>query len=181
VSKQDSQRRKEKTAAETTGRRRPNGLVLVVFALAAVALVWLWNNARPKPDQVANLQATNSPSTNADAVTGTNASTTRPEFQKLAGIWLRSDGDYALQIRSVDNLGAMDAAYFNPAPIHVSKAAALRDNGATQVFIELQDANYPGCTYTLVYDPATDRLSGDYFQAAIREHYQVEFTRKPAN
>jgi hypothetical protein len=36
---------------------------------------------------------------------------------------------------------------------------------ATQVVVELRDVNYPGSTYTLTYDPGTDRLTGTYYQA----------------
>jgi len=97
----------------------------------------------------------------------------------LAGKWVRPDGGYILQIRGVDNIGIMDAAYFNPDPIHVAKAAAFTEAGTTRVYVELRDVNYPGCTYTLTYDPNSDLLAGDYFQAAIQQHYEVEFIRQP--
>jgi hypothetical protein len=48
---------------------------------------------------------------------------------------------------------------------------------ALKVFVELRDVNYPGSIYQLTYDPAADRLRGTYFQAALRETYDVEFTR----
>ena len=47
------------------------------------------------------------------------------------------------------------------------------------MFIELRDVNYPGSTYTLTYDPATDQLSGNYFQAVRRENFDVVFVRQP--
>lgn len=114
-------------------------------------------------------------STNQAAATNS----TPPQFQKLTGSWIRPDGGYLLEIRSADSSGVLDAAYFNPSPIHVAKAVALRDGAATHVFIELQDEGYPGCTYTLTYDPAADWLTGDYYQAAQREHYNIVFSRKP--
>jgi hypothetical protein len=46
-----------------------------------------------------------------------------------------------------------------------------------KVFIELRDVNYPGSTYTLAYDPVSDQLKGDYFQAALRQTFDVFFTR----
>jgi len=73
----------------------------------------------------------------------------------------------------------MDAAYFNPRPINVSRAEASRDGAGIKVFIELRDVNYPGSTYTLTYDPATDQLSGNYFQAVRRENFDVVFVRQP--
>jgi hypothetical protein len=99
-------------------------------------------------------------------------------FAKLAGKWLRPDGGYILEIRSVDGAsGKLEAAYLNPRPINVSKAQAARDGGNLKVFIELRDVNYPGSTYTLTYDPASDQLKGDYFQAALKQAFDVFFTR----
>ena len=37
-------------------------------------------------------------------------------FHVLKGRWLRPDGGYIIQIRSVDGSGKMDAGYFNPGP-----------------------------------------------------------------
>lgn len=101
----------------------------------------------------------------------------RPEFAKLAGKWERPDGGYVLEIKSVDSGGTMQAAYFNPNPINVSQAAALYKDGATKVFVELRDANYPGCTYSLTYDPQSDQLYGQYFQASMQQTFDVTFGR----
>ena len=43
--------------------------------------------------------------------------------------------------------------------------------------IELRDLNYPGSTYPLAYDPTNDLLQGDYFQAALKQTFDVFFTR----
>jgi hypothetical protein len=37
--------------------------------------------------------------------------------------------------------------------------------------------NYPGSTYTLTYQPATDRLAGTYFHAVSGQYLDVEFSR----
>jgi hypothetical protein len=111
---------------------------------------------------------------------GTNAAgpaAVRPEFAKLAGKWERPDGGYVLEIKGVDAAGTMQAAYFNPNPINVSQAAALYKDGATKVFVELRDANYPGCTYSLTYDPQSDQLYGQYFQASMQQTFDVTFAR----
>ncbi len=115
----------------------------------------------------------------APAAQTTGAAATPPaaEFAKLQGRWLRPDGDYVLEIRGVDRDGKMDAGYFNPRAIHVATAAASATGAAVNVFIELRDENYPGSTYALTYDPAADRLNGTYFQAAIRETFEVQFVR----
>jgi hypothetical protein len=117
----------------------------------------------------------------AAAVSSTNpptpASPASPAFAKLTGKWLRPDGGYTLEIRSAATDGKLEAAYFNPRPIHVAKAEASRDGGNVKVFIELRDVNYPGSTYTLIYDPKDDQLKGDYFQAALKQTFDVIFTR----
>jgi hypothetical protein len=107
----------------------------------------------------------------------TVAPTAEFELQKLVGRWLRPDGGYVLAIRSVDTRGKMEAAYFNPRPIHVARAEVSRDGSSTKIFVELRDANYPGSTYSLTYDPANDSLKGLYFQAAVKQTFDVYFIR----
>lgn len=98
-------------------------------------------------------------------------------YQKVQGRWQRGDGDYVIDIRKVEADGTLTVAYLNPRPINVAKAEASMAGDALMVFIELRDVNYPGSIYQLTYDPAADRLRGTYFQAALRETYDVEFTR----
>jgi uncharacterized protein (DUF2147 family) len=107
----------------------------------------------------------------------TSAATVRPEFAKLAGRWQRPDGGYVIEIKGVDAAGTLDAAYFNPNPINVSRAAALYKDGTTTVFVELRAPNYPGSTYTLTYDPQSDQLYGQYYQAAMKQTFDVTFGR----
>jgi hypothetical protein len=82
-----------------------------------------------------------------------------------------------LEIREVDAVGKIDAAYFNPRPINVYKAEATQDGSSTQVFVELRDTGYPGSTYRLTYVPGVDRLIGVYYQAAMQQNFPVEFER----
>lgn len=126
-----------------------------------------------KPSADADSAAPRPPSTNAP----TAAAATKPEYAKLVGKWERPDGGYILEIKSIDAVGVIEAGYFNPDPIRVSKAVAFKDQGATKVFIELNDVNYPGCTYSLAYDPQTDQLVGQYYQAAMRETFDITFVR----
>lgn len=116
-----------------------------------------------------------SPTTATNAAPTTNA--VSPELLKLVGKWERPDGGYIVEIKGVDGSGKLDVAYFNPNPINVSRAVAWRDKGATKVVIELRDVNYPGCTYTLEHNPQSDQLYGQYFQAALRETFEVVFSR----
>jgi len=102
-------------------------------------------------------------------------------FQQLEGRWQRGDGGYVLDIRGVDAEGKLTVSYLNPRPINVARAEASMLGPTLRVFIELRDVNYPGSTYQLSYDPADDSLKGSYFQAALRETYDVVFVRlKPA-
>lgn len=102
---------------------------------------------------------------------------TKTGFELLEGRWLRPDGGYIIQIRSVDAGGKMEAAYFNPRPINVSKAQATKESGKIKVFVELSDVGYPGSTYTLTYDPKDDVLRGVYYQAAAKQSFDINFTR----
>jgi hypothetical protein len=101
----------------------------------------------------------------------------KPDFGTLKGRWVRTDGGYILSVKDVDHAGKMDAGYYNPRPINVSKAQATQERESLKVFIELRDTGYPGSTYALTYDPKTDRLGGVYYQAAIQRRFDVIFIR----
>ncbi len=118
----------------------------------------------------------------ADAAPAGKADTGKPspaqiDFQRLEGRWVRPDGGYVLELRNVKNDGSLTAAYYNPRPIRVFRAEASRKDGTLSVFVELRDVNYPGSTYTLQYDRATDRLKGKYFQAVEKQTFDIEFVR----
>jgi hypothetical protein len=72
----------------------------------------------------------------------------------------------------------MEAAYFNPRPIHVSRADASVFKEHLKVEVELRDTGYPGSTYTLLYDPKRDLLLGYYYQAVQRQNFDVVFVRQ---
>lgn len=98
-------------------------------------------------------------------------------IQRILGRWARSDGDYTLAILSGDTGGILQARYFNPKPINVSRAAWIEAGGRLQILVELNDVGYPGATYTVYHDTATDRLVGQYKQPAQQQTYDIEFTR----
>ncbi len=100
-----------------------------------------------------------------------------PGFERLNGRWLRPDGGYVLEIRGGDGGGPIEVAYLNPRPINVARAEATRQGSALKVFVELRAPGYPGSTYTLTYDPKRDQLEGTYFQAALRQSFDVVFVR----
>jgi len=101
----------------------------------------------------------------------------RTMARSLQGRWTRPDGGYVLEIKGVAADGRLDAAYFNPRPVHVAEARAFREGSTIKVTVELRDQNYPGSTYNLRFDPRTDRLDGDYYQAVARQHYPIFFVR----
>jgi hypothetical protein len=109
-----------------------------------------------------------------EAATETKAKTS---YEVLKGRWQRPDGGYILQIRTIDAGGKIDAGYFNPRPINVSRAEATQEGGKMKVFVELRDTGYPGSVYALTYDPKDDVLRGVYFQAALKQNFDVYFTR----
>ena len=74
----------------------------------------------------------------------------------------------------------MEAAYSNPQPIHVSRAAWRADGAALVLFVELTDRGYPGNNYALRYDPGSDSLSGEYRHLGLNETYEVAFSRLAA-
>lgn len=105
---------------------------------------------------------------------------TNPAYLKqLPGRWQRSDGSYVLEIISATEGGQVEAAYYNPNPINVGRANWALDKGKLYVMVELQDVNYPGSTYGLMYDDQHDKLTGKYLQAVENTTFDVEFFREP--
>jgi hypothetical protein len=96
---------------------------------------------------------------------------------QVVGRWMRTDGGYILQLSSPTFDGRLAAAYFNPRPINVSRSEWVIEDGTLLVLVELHDQGYPGSTYTLAYQPDTDRLVGVYFQAAAQQRFEVVFQR----
>jgi hypothetical protein len=160
--------------------------MVVGLGVVAALGVWGWKTkhaATPAAVAVPTESMATNPGAAGSEAGGTNASAptvpVQADFQKLKGKWLRPDGGYVLEINGVDQAGKLEAAYLNPRSIHVAKAEASREGSVTKVFIELRDVNYPGSTYTLVYEPGSDQLQGVYFQAMEQQRYEVAFVRTP--
>jgi len=146
---------------------------LLVFALGACSKA---------PDNT-SAAAAPAPAAAAAAVTATPAPAAKPAVpeavQKLMGRWLRADGGYVLELRKADLSGVVEAGYFNPKPINVARAIWMQGGSGLQVMVELNDVGYPGATYVLTHDAATDRLVGQYTQPAMQQTFDIEFTRQP--
>jgi hypothetical protein len=159
-------------AAPSTGRRFSRTAVVVIAVAVVVAGSYWWFLGWPAAPQPAVVPLI----VNSTNLTAASA-TVSLAFEKLKGRWQRPDGGYVVDIRGVDPSGKMDAAYFNPGPIHVAKAEASQEGAVTKLFIQLRDVNYPGSTYTLAYEAASDRLTGIYYQAALQQQFEVYFVR----
>ena len=114
----------------------------------------------------------------AQSEKATQEKTEKNLYERLAGKWVRPDGGYILELREVGSQGALKAGYYNPKSIKVHSASWQSVEGKLEIFVELRDMNYPGSTYHLQYDPASDRLEGKYFQAVAGQTFEVEFVRK---
>lgn len=100
------------------------------------------------------------------------------DFTMLVGEWVRPDGGYIIRVRDIKPDGSVDAGYFNPNVINVAEANVSELKGLVKLFIKLDDAGYPGSTYTLYYYAEKDALAGFYYQAVIKQTFEVVFLRK---
>ena len=170
--KKKKQKPGRRTDQQTSNRRFPVlRIAPIVVILAVAASLVIYHLKQSDPD--------GAPSPDSGVSKGRRVASSEKggNFQNLIGRWQRPDGGYVIEIRKVDSEGRMDAAYFNPRPIHVSRADASWKEGVQQVFLELRDKGYPGSTYTLVYNQTHDMLAGIYFQAAMRQSFDVVFVR----
>lgn len=156
--------------AKSPAQRLLSALLLTIIVVGLALLVW---PQKPEPAAGPKPAATNDPASAPTAGSGES----KPDFKPLLGAWLREDGGYRLEFKSVASDGRLTAAYLNPSPINVSFARATNDAGTLKIRVELTDVGYPGCVYSLVHDRMNDRLIGTYFQAAMGETYEVLFVR----
>ena len=98
-------------------------------------------------------------------------------FSPLVGRWQRTDGGYIIDIRSIDTNCKIEAGYFNPRLINVSRAQASKKKGKIKIEVELRAAGYPGSAYNLVYIPEKDALFGYYYHAISEQFFDVLFVR----
>ena len=174
MSKRKNNIQKDATVLPTRNRGVPLAVVRVLAVVIVASLgCWWWKTKHtsepPPPSPPTEVITT--------AVLPGAAGPSRADFQKLKGKWLRPDGGYVLEIRAIGETGKLDASYLNPRPINVSKAEASPDGETVKVFLELRDVNYPGSNYDLTYDPQSDSLKGIYYQATLRQRFEVVFVR----
>jgi hypothetical protein len=109
---------------------------------------------------------------------GMAGSSEQPDFKSFVGEWVRPDGGYIIRVRDIKPDGSVDAGYFNPGEINIAEANVSEWKGMCKLFIKLEDKGYPGSTYTLYYYAEKDALAGFYYQAAIKQTFEVVFIRK---
>ena len=144
--------------------------LIVIVAVVCGILIWRMN-------AVDSAESASPSDSNSQSVSPAQAISGPANMQKLVGRWLRTDSPYVIEIREVGPDGTLRAGYYNPQPINVSAAKVENKNGTLQVFVELRDTGYPGSNYTLNYKPQNDALEGTYFQATLRQNFNVAFMR----
>jgi len=150
-------------------------VLLAVVAVAAVLVTRSWRSGPgPEASAVGDTFASLGTSRGSAAPGGETARELRP----LLGESLRPDGGYVLSVQGVAADGSATVQYFNPRPIRVARAEARQEDGDVRLFVEFDDVNYPGSTYTLAYDAANDALRGVYFQAVQQARFDVTFVRR---
>ncbi len=147
--------------------------LIVIVAVVCGVLIWRMN-------AVDSVESASPSDSNSESVSPAAAVSEPVNVLKLVGRWLRTDSPYIIEIREVSPDGTLRAGYYNPQPINVSAAKVESKNGTLQVLVELHDAGYPGSNYTLNYNPQNDTLEGIYFQATLRQNFNVAFMRMPA-
>jgi len=147
--------------------------LIVIAAVVCGILVWRMN-------AVDSAESASPSDSNSQSVSPAVAISESVNVLKLVGRWLRTDSPYVIEIHEVSPDGTLRAGYYNPQPINVSAAKVESKNGTLQVFVELHDAGYPGSNYKLNYNPQNDALEGTYFQATLRQNFNVAFMRMPA-
>ena len=99
------------------------------------------------------------------------------DYNIIAGEWQRTDGGYLIKISDVQADGQVKVTYFNPRPIHVAHAVVSIQKKLVKLFVQFQDKDYEGSTYTLFYYAEKDALVGFYYQAAMDRTFEVIFLR----
>jgi len=177
-------------SAATTGKGgRVKAVLMAAVVCVAVGLaIASWRSAPPTepatragvpppPPALAKERAA-PPASRATQPASESAAATPERFRPVLGECVRPDGGYVLAVQGVAEDGSATVGYFNPRPINVGTARASIEDGTLELFVKLQDTNYPGSTYTLRHDPEQDQLVGIYFQAVQRASYDVVFVRR---
>ena len=155
-------------------KRLTMALISAIVVAGVVCVVFIWRMGASDSTEPASSGASNE-----ESILLVEAIPESVNMHKLVGRWLRTDSPYVIEIREVSPDGTLRAGYYNPQPINVSAAKVENNNSTLQVFVELNDTGYPGSNYTLNYNPENDALEGTYFQATLKQSFNVAFMRMP--
>jgi hypothetical protein len=142
--------RDEAEFAGLKGRRLPVLVAVLVIAGVGIGVGVLSWTRQPseKPSPAAPAEETTRPSAPAPDTSLQSPSGGAPQAggdgQKFVGTWARTDGEYVLAVTGVKPDGQMKAAYYNPRPINVGQSEIRGSGPATELFVLLRDAGYPG-------------------------------------
>jgi len=166
--------KKKSSKFHQKNRKRKSSITLTFLIIGCVVIsIGIYLFAVEKFDFLSNKSKVD----DGKVTTMVNSEKMHYDFRKLIGRWLRPDGGYVIDIRKIDADGKVDAGYYNPQPINVSRAEVIGVDLGIKLFIELQDVGYPGSTYTLIYNPQKDMMFGLYYQAAMEQNFDVVFVR----
>ena len=158
-----------------------SGIKLCLIAFCFVMMATACRNNKTTGEVKSPVLPSSQPTLTQESATADSASSKNlpASFEeKLIGKWIRSDGNYTIEVFSVAKEGKMDAGYFNPGHINVDKAEWKINENILYMRVILKDVNYPGSTYVLRYIPDNETLAGNYFQAVEKTNYDVIFTKK---
>ena len=97
---------------------------------------------------------------------------------EVTGEWLRTDGNYVLNIQRFNPDSTLNAIYLNPRPINIAETRWKVQDNYIYFYVKFDDQGYPGSYYSLGYLPEEDKLYGLYYQAVMGQEFEVIFERK---
>src|SRR4051794_8662857 len=111
---------------------------LIATLLVTVLTGCQKTETRPQPG-TATAGAASTPAASGSTSAAPAAKAAAPALpeavRKVLGRWLRSDGTYVLELRDADMSGKVEAYYYNPKSINVSRAIWMQGPAGLQVMV----------------------------------------------
>ena len=100
-------------------------------------------------------------------------------MEVLSGTWVRPDGGYTIAITNIGPDGQLEAMCFNPGRLPLRRPRQHQEvrrpfahpSSCVRADTMARPTNSP-------YDPASDQLKGIYYQAVVKQKFDVYFVRK---
>lgn len=100
---------------------RKKGMIVVYFLFILIPVIWFLFLKQGSDHEVAS--------------------------KALHGIWLRSDGNYTIEIKDFQKEGRVVATYFNQNLINVKSASWQLQDNTLEIYVEMDDVNYRESNY----------------------------------